>query len=120
MPRLTPYLQVASLNASRAVYEGIFGLSSVHDDGERVVVYQDGGGTELIVLTHEIAASAPVPDLRIEVSDVDATYERVVSANLDVVYPLTDERWARRFFFKDVDGHVYNVLKFSRGDGSPR
>ena len=57
-------------------------------------------------------ASAPVdPDVSIEVEDVDAVYAEARRRGLEIVHPLTDEPWGvRRFFVKDPNGRVLNVL----------
>ena len=57
-------------------------------------------------------ATAPVqPQLTIEVSDVDAMHTEALRRGDDVVYPLTDEPWgARRFFVRDPNGVVVNVV----------
>jgi uncharacterized glyoxalase superfamily protein PhnB len=56
--------------------------------------------------------TAPVtPDLSIEVADVDAAYAAMRERGAQIVHPLTDEEWGvRRFFVRDPDGHVVNVL----------
>jgi len=47
----------------------------------------------------------------IEVEDVDKLHAEAVSRGLEIVYPLTDEPWdVRRFFVRDPDGRVINVL----------
>jgi predicted enzyme related to lactoylglutathione lyase len=49
--------------------------------------------------------------LSIEVSDIDALYERAKSLKCDIVYPITDEAWGvRRFFVKDPNGATINLL----------
>lgn len=61
-------------------------------------------------MTHDMT-SPVIPDASIEVDDVDAAYEAAVRLGAEIVYPLTDERWGvRRFFVRDPDGHILNVL----------
>ena len=46
-----------------------------------------------------------------EVDDVDAVHAKAVADGLEIVHPLTDETWGvRRFFVRDPDGLVVNVL----------
>jgi uncharacterized glyoxalase superfamily protein PhnB len=56
-------------------------------------------------------ASAPVvPQVTVEVADVDAVHAEAVRRGLAIVHPLTDEPWGvRRFFVKDPNGVVLNV-----------
>ena len=62
-------------------------------------------------------ASAPVvPQLTVEVADVDAVHAAALRRGLAIVHPLTDEPWgARRFFVKVPNGVVLNVASH-RGD----
>lgn len=61
-------------------------------------------------MTHD--ASAPVvPEVSIQVADVDAAHAAALARGAEIVHPLTDEPWGvRRFFVRDPDGHVINVL----------
>jgi predicted enzyme related to lactoylglutathione lyase len=53
--------------------------------------------------------------LSIEVSDVDALYERAKKLKCDIVYPITDEPWGvRRFFVKEPNGATINLLAHKR------
>jgi catechol 2,3-dioxygenase-like lactoylglutathione lyase family enzyme len=65
---------------------------------------------QVIVMTRD--ASAPVnPGMSVEVEDVDAVYEAVRASGAEIVHPLTDEEWGvRRFFVRDPDGTVVNVV----------
>ena len=57
-------------------------------------------------------ASAPVvPAVSVQVDDVDAAHATALREGAEIVHPLTDEPWGvRRFFVRDPDGHVVNVL----------
>lgn len=56
--------------------------------------------------------TAPVvPEVSIQVDDVDAAYAAALQAGCEIVHPITDEPWGvRHFFVRDPDGHVLNVL----------
>jgi catechol 2,3-dioxygenase-like lactoylglutathione lyase family enzyme len=56
--------------------------------------------------------TAPVsPDVSVEVDDVDEAYAAMRAAGAEIVHPLQDEDWGvRRFFVRDPDGRVVNVL----------
>jgi uncharacterized glyoxalase superfamily protein PhnB len=52
-----------------------------------------------------------VPDISIEVDDVDKTYRRAVEAKCEILYGIADEPWGvRRFYVRDPFGKVLNVL----------
>lgn len=51
------------------------------------------------------------PQLSLEVEDVDAVHAEATARDLEIVYPITDEDWGvRRFFVKDPNGLVINIL----------
>ena len=61
-------------------------------------------------MTHD--ATAPViPDVSVQVDDVDACHAAAVQAGAEIACPLTLEpRDVRRFFARDPDGQVINAL----------
>lgn len=62
----------------------------------------------------EGGSGAPVPDLSIEVDDVDVVHDRAKQLGCEIVYDLTDEPWGvRRFFVADPTGKILNVLSHS-------
>jgi uncharacterized glyoxalase superfamily protein PhnB len=64
-----------------------------------------------ISIAIEGGSGTPVPDLSIEVDDVDEVYLRAKEVGRKVVYDLTDEPWGvRRFFIADPTGKLLNVL----------
>jgi catechol 2,3-dioxygenase-like lactoylglutathione lyase family enzyme len=99
------------LPESRRFYEAVLGLEPVMDHGW-IVTLADPQRPEVQIslMTHD--RSAPViPDLSVQVDDVDAAYAAAVERGAEIVHPLTDEPWGvRRFFVRDPDGHVVNVL----------
>jgi uncharacterized glyoxalase superfamily protein PhnB len=59
----------------------------------------------------EGGSGAPVPDLSIEVDNVDMVHERAKAMDCEITYDLTDEPWGVRWFFvADPTGKVLNVL----------
>lgn len=62
-------------------------------------------------LATEGGSGTEVPDLSIEVEDVDATYRRAQDMGQAIVYPLTDEPWGvRRFYLRDPTGKLLIIL----------
>jgi len=52
-----------------------------------------------------------LPQISIEVADVDEVHSRALLRGLNIVYPLRNEPWGvRRFFVTDPNGTVINVL----------
>lgn len=49
--------------------------------------------------------------LSIEVSEIDALYEKAKKLKYEIVYPITDESWGvRRFFIREPNGATINLL----------
>jgi predicted enzyme related to lactoylglutathione lyase len=97
---------------SRAFYEDVIGLELAMDMGWIVTFHSRSNRTaQLSVMSSD--ATAPVtPDVSIEVEDVDAVHAKAVDHGYEIVHPLTDEPWGvRRFFVRDPNGAVINVLR---------
>jgi catechol 2,3-dioxygenase-like lactoylglutathione lyase family enzyme len=109
--RIVPDLTSSSLAEATAFYVDVLGLRVVMDHGW-IVTLSDPARPEvqLSLMTHD--ATAPVvPVASIEVEDVDAAYRSAERRGAEIVHPLTDEPWGvRRFFVRDPDGNVVNVL----------
>ena len=105
--RIVPVLGIE--DGSAGFYAEMFGLEAVMDLGW-VVNLGSQGGPQLLLMSAD--ATAPVkPDVSIEVDDVDAAYAAAVRIGAEIVHPLTDEDWGvRRFFVRDPDGKVVNVV----------
>lgn len=109
--RVVPNLTSESLPAATNFYGDVFGLQPVMDHGWIVTLADpQRPGSQLSLLTHDETAPV-VAAVSIEVDDVDACHAAAVALGAEIVHPLTDEPWGvRRFFVRDPDGHVINVL----------
>jgi catechol 2,3-dioxygenase-like lactoylglutathione lyase family enzyme len=109
--RVVPDLKSTSLADAKAFYTDVLGLQVVMDLGWIVTLADpQRPGVQLSIMTHDATAGV-VPVASIEVDDVDASYRAARAAGAEIVHELTDEPWGvRRFFVKDPDGHVINVL----------
>jgi predicted enzyme related to lactoylglutathione lyase len=109
--RIVPDFQATDPSAAAEFYGEVLGLEVVMDL-DWIVTYaaRDNPSAQISVMREE--ASAPVvPDASIEVDDVDAAYEAAQRLGSEIVHPLTDEPWGvRRFFVRDPNGRVLNVL----------
>jgi catechol 2,3-dioxygenase-like lactoylglutathione lyase family enzyme len=109
--RVVPDLASRSLDRARAFYGEVLGLQVVMDHGWIITLADpDRPDAQLSLMTHDETASV-IPEASIQVDDVDAAYASAVRAGAEIMHPLTDEPWGvRRFFVRDPDGHVINVL----------
>ena len=75
----------------RTFYSDLFGLDTVMDLGWIVTLAsRETAGAQVSIMS-EGGSGAPVPDLSIEVDDVDAVYRRAKEMGCTVVHDLTDE-----------------------------
>lgn len=100
--------------AARSFYEDVLGLELVMDHGWILTFASDAAARPQISVASEGGSGTPVPDLSVEVDDVDEAYRRAVSAHAEIVYGIADEPWGvRRFYVRDPSGRLINILSHS-------
>ncbi|WSQ38132.1 VOC family protein [Streptomyces sp. NBC_01224] len=102
---------VAAAMKRNAEFYGLLGLQEVMNHGWIMTLASPSHPSAQISIM-EADATAPVtPDMSMEVEDVDAAYTAMQAGGAEIVYPLHDEEWGvRRFFVRDPNGRVINVL----------
>jgi predicted enzyme related to lactoylglutathione lyase len=109
--RVVPDLHGEPL-ASRAFYEDVIGLELRMDMGWIATFVSPANEAAQVTVMSEDATAPVAPDLSIEVEDVDAVLARAVAAGLEIVHGPADEPWGvRRFFVRDPNGAVVNVMR---------
>jgi len=109
--RVVPDITCKQIHESRNFYTGFLGFDVAMDMDWVVTLTSPNNPTAQITLVQETGSAAPQPNMTIEVDDVDALNAKAVGLGLQVVYPLTDERWGvRRFFVTDPNGVIINVM----------
>lgn len=109
--RVVPDIRCDDFAASRDFYVGVLGFE-VGMDMDWVLTFVSPGNPAAQVTLISKDASAPVdPQMSVEVEDVDAVHAEALRRGVEIVHPLTDEPWGvRRFFVRDPNGIVVNVL----------
>jgi catechol 2,3-dioxygenase-like lactoylglutathione lyase family enzyme len=109
--RIVPDIKSKHLDASRQFYVDVLGLEVAMDMGFIVTLVSPSNPTAQVSLLRDDDSSRILPQMSIEVADVDEVHSRAVSRGLNIVYPLTNEPWGvRRFFVTDPNGIVINVM----------
>jgi predicted enzyme related to lactoylglutathione lyase len=109
--RIVSNIATDSLAETRDFYSGLFGLDVAMDHGWIVTLVSGETAAVQISVAVEGGSGTPVPDLSMEVDDVDAVYRRARSLGYKIVYELTDEPWGvRRFYLSDPTGKLLNIL----------
>jgi catechol 2,3-dioxygenase-like lactoylglutathione lyase family enzyme len=112
--RIVPNLAADDPSLARAFYEDLLDLEVVMDHGWILTFASQASTTPQLSVASEGGSGTPVPDLSIEVDDVDLIYRRARSAKAEIVYDITDEPWGvRRFFVRDPFGRIVNILAHS-------
>lgn len=111
MRRVVADLPSRSLENAKGFYGRVLGLEPIMDHGWIVTLAPPNRpDLQISLMTHDETAPT-VPNVSVQVDDVDAAYAAAVHEGAEIVHPLTDEPWGvRRFFLRDPDGNVINVL----------
>ncbi len=117
--RIVANIAVTDTGPSTAFYRDILDLEPVMDHGWFVTLAATAQSPALpqIGFATQGGSGAPVPDLSIEVDDLDEVIARIERAGLDPEYGPVIEPWGvRRFFLRDPNGRLLNILEHA-GDG---
>ncbi len=108
--RVVPNLRTEAVEENRNFY-GLLGFEEVMNLGWISTVASPSSPRDQVSFMTRDLTGPVVPDLSVEVDDVDAVYAVVRESGVEIVHPLQDEEWGvRRFFVRDPDGRVVNVL----------
>jgi len=113
--RIVPDITSERMDESRRFYADFLGLTLAMDMGWILTFVSPSNPTAQLTLMQASTSSVPNPNVSIEVEDVDAVHAKAAELGLPIVYPLTSEPWGvRRFFVKDPNGVVVNVMSHSQ------
>ena len=108
--RVVPNIPSDRLPESRAFYE-LLGFEEVMNHGWIMTLASPQVPAAQASFMSADATAPVVPDMSVEVDDVDAVHAAVLASGAEIVHPLQDEEWGvRRFFVRDPNGRVVNVL----------
>ena len=109
--RIVANIGTQDIAAAKRFYHDVLGLDVLMDHGW-ITTY--GSGERMQVQMSFMAqggSGTPVPDLSIEVDDVDAALDAMNTAGFAIEYGPADEPWGvRRFYVRDPFGKLVNIL----------
>jgi catechol 2,3-dioxygenase-like lactoylglutathione lyase family enzyme len=109
--RIVANIATKDVAAAKRFYQDILGLNILMDHGWIVTYGSAQKMTVQVGVASEGGSGTPVPDLSIEVDDLDAVLERVKKAKIAIEYGPADEPWGvRRFYVRDPFGKLVNIL----------
>jgi catechol 2,3-dioxygenase-like lactoylglutathione lyase family enzyme len=109
--RVMSVLSVSDLDAAIDAYVRTTGMEVVMNHGwVAILASPENPSAQLGLITKD--RTGPVNmNASIEVDDVDAAYEAARAAGMEIIYERHEEEWGvRRFFLRDRDGNVINML----------
>ena len=108
--RVVPNVRSEAVQQSREFY-GLLGFEEVMNHGWIMTLASPSSPTAQVSFIVSDKTASVTPDVSVEVDDVDAVYAVVRESGAEIVHPLQDEEWGvRRFFVRDPNGRVVNVL----------
>jgi catechol 2,3-dioxygenase-like lactoylglutathione lyase family enzyme len=112
--RIVTDIGTADPKAARRFYQDVLGLE-VLMNLDWIVTYGSRAKMSVqISFAVEGGSGAPVPDLSVEVDDLEEALRRVKAAKIAIEYGPLDEPWGvRRFFVRDPFGKLVNILSHS-------
>ncbi|GKQ54922.1 VOC family protein [Bradyrhizobium sp. Ce-3] len=110
--RIVANVAASDIAAAASFYRDILGLELLMDFGW-VSTYGSSETMQVqISFASEGGSGTPVPDLSIEVDDLDEALRRMRAAGIAIEYGPADEPWGvRRFFVRDPFGRLINILQ---------
>jgi len=110
--RIVANIRTDQLDAADAFYHAILGLEPVMDHGWIRTYAAPSRMTTQLSFATEGGSGTPVPDLSVEVDDLDEALARVRAAGIALEYGPAREPWGvRRFFVRDPFGKLVNILQ---------
>ena len=113
--RIVANLAVSDPAQAKRFYQDVLGLDVLMDMGWIATYGSNETMSVQMSFMTEGGSGTPVPDLSIEVDDLDAVLARVDKAKIPVEYGPAREPWGvRRFFVRDPFGKLVNILVHER------
>ena len=109
--RIVPNIAVEQINASHAFYGDLLGMKVVMDHGWILTFASEWSVAPQLSVATEGGSGTPVPDISIEVDNLEEIHRRVLAAGLPIEYGPVSEPWGvRRFYVRDPFGRLLNIL----------
>lgn len=109
--RIVANIECPHPESARSFYGNILGMKVAMDHGWIVTFATDAKTTPQVSVASEGGSGTPVPDLSIEVDNLDEVHARILAAGITVEYGPAAEPWGvRRFYVRDPFGRLLNIL----------
>jgi len=110
--RIVANIATPDVEAARRFYGEVLGLDVLMDMGWIATYGSAETARVQVSVMSEGGSGTPVPDLSIEVDDVDEAFRRMDAAGYAIDYGPADEPWGvRRFYVRDPFGKLVNIVQ---------
>jgi catechol 2,3-dioxygenase-like lactoylglutathione lyase family enzyme len=110
--RIVSNIATADVEKATAFYKDVLGLKVLMDLGWIRTYGSSAKMTIQVSVMSEGGSGTAVPDISIEVDDVEEALMRIRKAGIAVEYGPATEPWGvRRFFVRDPFGKLVNILQ---------
>lgn len=109
--RIVSNIKADKIKEAKRFYENVLGLEILMDMDWIITYGSNSRPMVQISIMQEGGNGTEVPDMSIEVDDVDEAYKKMKKAKFKIEYDITNESWGvRRFFVRDPFGKLINIL----------
>lgn len=110
--RIVSNIETSDPGRAVSFYRELLGLDLIMDHGWFRTYGSNEKMTVQVSFGSEGGSGTPVPDLSIEVDDLEAALTRVKKENIPIEYGPASEAWGvRRFYVRDPFGKLVNILQ---------
>ncbi|MGI0119962.1 VOC family protein [Zooshikella sp. RANM57] len=113
--RIVSNIESLQLDKADSFYKDILGLELLMDHGWIRTYGSNSKMTLQVSIAKEGGSGAPVPDLSIEVDNLDAVLFAIEKVGYPIEYGPASEPWGvRRFYVRDPFGKLLNILQHEK------
>ena len=110
--RIIANISAPEPSVADSFYQGILGLDLAMDHGWIRTYASSTKMAVQVSFANQGGSDTPVPDLSIEVDDLDEALSRIRKSKIPVEYGPISEPWGvRRFYVRDPLGRLINILQ---------
>ncbi|PTS99599.1 glyoxalase [Pedobacter sp. HMWF019] len=109
--RIVTNIATREIEKAKLFYIDILGMNILMDHGWIATYGSEEEMNVQISFANEGGSGTVVPDLSIEVDEVDTAFKLMKEHHFTIEYELTNEPWGvRRFYVRDPFGKLVNIL----------
>ncbi len=109
--RIVTNIATEHVDYAKGFYADVLGLHVVMDHGWILTFAAEASAAPQISIATEGGSGTAVPDLSIEVDNLEEVHQRVLGAGLPIEYGPKSEPWGvTRFYVRDPFGRLLNIL----------